>query len=171
MGNCKTRKIDTDSKYYFNDIEDLSTVGIDGAIPENIDIPPEKIPDKNTGFQIYKNENEIAKQIEENIINTTTDLKKLKDEARALGEECNKFKEQRLDEEMEKRTEIISQKINEKRKTGLTSILSTKVSTKIFRWIKGGWRRKEEKRRRRKEKIGRRSQEKRRRREKERRRK
>ena len=37
MGNCKTRKIDTDSKYYFNDIEDLSTVGIDGAIPENID--------------------------------------------------------------------------------------------------------------------------------------
>jgi len=27
------------------------------------DIPPEKIPDKNTGFQIYKNENENAKQI------------------------------------------------------------------------------------------------------------
>ena len=58
------------------------------------DIPPEKIPDKNTGFQIYKNENEIAKQIEENIINTTTDLKKLKDEARTLGEEGNKLKEQ-----------------------------------------------------------------------------
>ena len=36
MGNCKTRKIDTDSKYYFNDIEDLSTVGTGGAIPENI---------------------------------------------------------------------------------------------------------------------------------------
>ena len=63
-------------------------------LEENEDIPPEKIPDKNTGFQIYKNENEIAKQIEENIINTTTDLKKLKDEARALGEEGNKFKEQ-----------------------------------------------------------------------------
>ena len=58
------------------------------------DIPPEKIPDKNTGFQIYKNENEDAKQIEENIINITTDLKKLKDEARTLGEEGNKLKEQ-----------------------------------------------------------------------------
>ena len=58
------------------------------------DIPPEKIPDKNTGFQIYKNENENAKQIEENIINITTDLKKLKDEARTLGEEGNKLKEQ-----------------------------------------------------------------------------
>ena len=59
---------------------------------ESEDIPPEKIPDKNTGFQIYKNENENAKQIEENIINTTTELKKLKDEARTLGEEGNKFK-------------------------------------------------------------------------------
>ena len=36
MGNCKTRKIDTDAKYYFNDIEDLSTVGTGGAIPENV---------------------------------------------------------------------------------------------------------------------------------------
>ena len=61
---------------------------------ENEDIPPEKIPDKNTAFQIYKSENENAKQIEESIINTTTDLKKLKDEARVLGEEGNKFKEQ-----------------------------------------------------------------------------
>ena len=61
---------------------------------ESEDIPPEKIPDKNTGFQIYKSENENAKQIEENIINTTTELKKLKDEARTLGEEGNKFKEQ-----------------------------------------------------------------------------
>ena len=58
------------------------------------DIPPEKIPDKNTGFQIYKNENENAKQIEENIINITTDLKKLNHEARTLGEEGNKLKEQ-----------------------------------------------------------------------------
>jgi kinesin family protein 6/9 len=61
---------------------------------ESEDIPPEKIPDKNTGFQIYKNENENAKQIEENIINITTELKKLKDEARTLGEEGNKYKEQ-----------------------------------------------------------------------------
>ena len=61
---------------------------------ESEDIPPEKIPDKNTGFQIYKSENETAKQIEENIINTTTELKKLKDEARTLGEEGNKYKEQ-----------------------------------------------------------------------------
>ena len=64
------------------------------AFEESEDIPPEKIPDKNTGFQIYKNENENAKQIEENIINITTELKKLKDEARSLGEEGNKFKEQ-----------------------------------------------------------------------------
>ena len=61
---------------------------------ESEEIPPERIPDKNTGFQIYKNENEKAKQIEESIINTTTELKKLKDEARTLGEEGNKFKEQ-----------------------------------------------------------------------------
>jgi len=61
---------------------------------ESEEIPPERIPDKNTGFQIYKSENEKAKQIEESIINTTTELKKLKDEARTLGEEGNKFKEQ-----------------------------------------------------------------------------
>ena len=61
---------------------------------ESEEIPAERIPDKNTGFQIYKSENEKAKQIEESIINTTTELKKLKDEARSLGEEGNKFKEQ-----------------------------------------------------------------------------
>ena len=61
---------------------------------ESEDIPPEKIPDKNTGFQIFKTENENARQIEDNIINITTDLKKLKDEARTLGEEGNKYKEQ-----------------------------------------------------------------------------
>ena len=58
------------------------------------DIPPERIPDKNTGFQIYKSENENAKKIEEDIINATTELKKLKDEARNLGEVGNKYKEQ-----------------------------------------------------------------------------
>ena len=63
-------------------------------LEESEDIPPERIPDKNTGFQIYKSENEKAKQIEESIINSTTELKKLKDEARLLGEEGNKFKEQ-----------------------------------------------------------------------------
>jgi len=63
-------------------------------LEESEEIPPERIPDKNTGFQIYKSENEKAKQIEESIINTTTELRKLKDEARALGEEGNKFKEQ-----------------------------------------------------------------------------
>ena len=36
MGNCKTRRIDTESKYYFNEIEDLSTVGTGGGIPENV---------------------------------------------------------------------------------------------------------------------------------------
>lgn len=58
------------------------------------EIPPEKIPDKNAGFQIYKSENETAKQIEDSIINTTTELKKCKEEARKLGEEGNKLKEQ-----------------------------------------------------------------------------
>ena len=36
MGNCKPRVIDTDSKYYFNDIDDMATEAIGGAIPENI---------------------------------------------------------------------------------------------------------------------------------------
>jgi kinesin family protein 6/9 len=61
-------------------------------LEEEEEIPPEKIPDKNTGFQIYKSENDTAKQIEENIINTSTELKKLKDEAKKLGEEGNKLK-------------------------------------------------------------------------------
>jgi len=71
-------------------------VVLDGEenLEESEEIPPERIPDKNTGFQIYKSENEKAKQIEESIINTTTELKKLKDEARSLGEKGNKFKEQ-----------------------------------------------------------------------------
>ena len=71
-------------------------VVLDGEdnMEESEEIPPERIPDKNTGFQIYKSENEKAKQIEESIINTTTELRKLKDEARSLGEEGNKFKEQ-----------------------------------------------------------------------------
>ena len=63
-------------------------------LEESEEVPPEKIPDKNTAFTIYKSENESAKQIEENIINTTTELKRLKDEARTLGEEGNKFKGQ-----------------------------------------------------------------------------
>ena len=58
------------------------------------DIPPERIPDKNTAFQIYKSENENAKKIEEDIINITTEVKKYKDEARNLGENGNKLKEQ-----------------------------------------------------------------------------
>ena len=73
---------------------DVILDGEEEKYEESEDIPPEKIPDKNTGFQIYKSENEKAKQIEDSIINTTTELKKLKDNARALGEEGNKFKEQ-----------------------------------------------------------------------------
>ena len=73
---------------------DVILDGEEEKFEESEDIPPERIPDKNTGFQIFKSENEKAKQIEENIINTTTELKKLKDNARALGEEGNKFKEQ-----------------------------------------------------------------------------
>ena len=73
---------------------DVVMEGEDKEFFEDEDIPPEKIPDKNTGFQIYKSENDKAKHIEEDIINTTTQLKKLKDQAKILGEEGNKFKEQ-----------------------------------------------------------------------------
>ena len=73
---------------------DVILDGEEEKLEESEEIPPERIPDKNTGFQIYKSENENAKRIEEDIINTTTELKKLKDEARNLGQEGNKFKEQ-----------------------------------------------------------------------------
>ena len=75
-----------------------ANVVLEGEENENYeefeDIPPERIPDKNTAFQIYKSENENAKKIEEDIINTTTEVKKYKDEARNLGENGNKLKEQ-----------------------------------------------------------------------------
>ena len=77
-----------------NDAEIILNGEENEKFEESEDIPPERIPDKNTGFQIYKSENENAKRIEEDIINTTTELKKLKDEARNLGQEGNKFKEQ-----------------------------------------------------------------------------
>ena len=58
------------------------------------EISEENIPDKNSAFALYKNENETAKNIEEQIIQTNTDLKAKKDEAKKLGEEGNKLKEQ-----------------------------------------------------------------------------
>ncbi len=58
------------------------------------EIPEENIPDKNSAFALYKNENETAKNIEEQIIQTNTDLKVKKDEAKKLGEEGNKLKEE-----------------------------------------------------------------------------
>ena len=37
MGNCKTKRIDTGSKYYFNDIDDMTTNATGGPAPVNID--------------------------------------------------------------------------------------------------------------------------------------
>ena len=78
-------------------------------------------------------ENETKKAKEQLTKNRNIDVDKYIKEEQEKRRKAQEEEEQRLDEEMEKRTEIISQKINEKRKTGLTSILSTKVSTKIFR--------------------------------------
>ena len=36
MGNCKTKEINTGSKYYFNDFDDMSTAGVGGVAPGNI---------------------------------------------------------------------------------------------------------------------------------------
>ena len=57
------------------------------------DIDPSNIPDKNSAFVLYKAENEGAKDIEQNIIQTTTDLRVKKEEAKKLAEEGNKLKE------------------------------------------------------------------------------
>ena len=96
--NINSGEINIDNNNLIQGQTDAEVI-LDGEENEKLeefeeDIPPEKIPDKNTGFQIYKSENDNAKKIEEDIINTTTELKKLKDEARNLGEVGNKFKEQ-----------------------------------------------------------------------------
>ena len=74
------------------------------------EIPPEKIPDKNSAFQIYKSENAQAKEIEDGITQTTTDLKKRKEEARGFSEEGSKLKEQ---------IEALRSKLNEKKQNKL----------------------------------------------------
>lgn len=74
------------------------------------EISPEKIPDKNSAFQIYKSENVQAKEIEDGITQTTTDLKKRKEEARGFSEEGSKLKEQ---------IEALRSKLNEKKQNKL----------------------------------------------------
>ena len=74
------------------------------------EIPPEKIPDKNSAFQIYKSENAQAKEIEDGITQTTTDLKKRKEEARGFSEEGSKLKQQ---------IEALRSKLNEKKQNKL----------------------------------------------------
>ena len=74
------------------------------------EIPPEKIPDKNSAFQIYKSENAQAKEIEDGITQTTTDLKKRKEEARGFSEEGSKLKEQ---------IEALRGRLNEKKQNKL----------------------------------------------------
>ena len=74
------------------------------------EIPPEKIPDKNAAFQIYKSENSQAKEIEESIAQTTADLKKRKEEARGFSEEGSKLKSQ---------IEELRNKLNEKKQNKL----------------------------------------------------
>lgn len=79
------------------------------ALEENFDeeISPEKIPDKNSAFQIYKNENAQAKSIEESINSASNEIKEQKDKAKELSEEGNKLKNQ-MDE--------LKAKLNEKKK-------------------------------------------------------
>jgi hypothetical protein len=60
------------------------------TVVQNLD----DIPDKNTAFSIFKNESNIAQDIEFNIIQNSDDLKKRKHEARELLENCNTYKNQ-----------------------------------------------------------------------------
>jgi hypothetical protein len=36
MGNCTTKQTNTGSKYYFNDFDDMTTAGVGGVAPGNI---------------------------------------------------------------------------------------------------------------------------------------
>lgn len=74
------------------------------------DIPPERIPDKNSAFQFYKEEGTQAKEIEESIMQLNTDLKSRKEEAKTLSEEGNKLKGQ---------IEDLRAKLNEKKQNKL----------------------------------------------------
>lgn len=78
--------------------------------PLDEEIPPERIPDKNSAFQLYKEEGTQAKEIEDCIIQLNTDLKGRKEEARSLSEEGNKFKAE---------IEDLRVKLNEKKQNKL----------------------------------------------------
>jgi len=71
---------------------------------EHVDGNP--IPDKNTAFSIFKNESQIAREIESGILQNSEDLKKRKNDARELLESCNNYKN---------KIEIIKNGLNQKK--------------------------------------------------------
>jgi kinesin family protein 6/9 len=92
-----------------NDEEEIGDVEDSENFEE--EVSPENIPDKNTAFQIYKNETSTAKEIEEAITQTSADLKKKKETARELIDEGSKLKV-KIDELKEKLNEKKQNKLN-----------------------------------------------------------
>ena len=92
-----------------NDEEEIGDIEDSENFEE--EVSPENIPDKNTAFQIYKNETSTAKEIEEAITQTSADLKKKKETARELIDEGSKLKV-KIDELKEKLNEKKQNKLN-----------------------------------------------------------
>ena len=96
-----------------NILNDEDEIG-DNEDSDNFDdevVAPENIPDKNTAFQIYKNETSTAKDIEETITQISADLKKKKETARELINEGSKLKV-KIDELKDKLNEKKQNKMN-----------------------------------------------------------
>ena len=92
-----------------NDEEEIGDIEDSENFEE--EVSPENIPDKNTAFQIYKNETSTAKEIEEAISQTSAELKKKKETARELIDEGSKLKV-KIDELKEKLNEKKQNKMN-----------------------------------------------------------
>ena len=92
-----------------NDEEEIGDIEDSENFEE--EVSPENIPDKNTAFQIYKNETSTAKEIEEAITQTSADLKKKKETARELINEGSKLKV-KIDELKDKLNEKKQNKMN-----------------------------------------------------------
>ena len=92
-----------------NDEEEIGDIEDSENFEE--EVSPENIPDKNTAFQIYKNETSTAKEIEEAITQTSAELKKKKETARELIDEGSKLKV-KIDELKEKLNEKKQNKMN-----------------------------------------------------------
>ena len=92
-----------------NDEEEIGDIEDSENFEE--EVSPENIPDKNTAFQIYKNETTTAKEIEDTITQTSAELKRKKETARELIEEGGKLKV-KIDELKEKLNEKKQNKLN-----------------------------------------------------------